>query len=243
MRLLLYTTEPVLAKGVEAVLMPEPGFELVALCQDPDQLAAAAESAAAGIILLDWKAPLAIRNLSDLRRGLRDAKILLWTELAHSGVVSQAIQNGVCGVLQKAIPPETLLRCLRIIADGGVWFDQNLVAGCLQGNPARLTARETELLDLLSQGLKNKEIAYLLRLTEGSVKVYLSRIFKKLGVSDRFEAALQTLNHRGGRTLSCPARLEIASLEPEPGPGEATEYSQERSAWQCASGCREPRFG
>jgi DNA-binding CsgD family transcriptional regulator len=58
-----------------------------------------------------------------------------------------------------------------------------------------LTRREGQLVTLLPQGLKNKELAYALGITEGTVKVYLSKLFKKLGVNDRFELALYALKN------------------------------------------------
>ena len=58
-----------------------------------------------------------------------------------------------------------------------------------------LTRREGQLVGLIAQGLKNKELGYALGITEGTVKVYLSRIFKKLGVNDRFELALYALKN------------------------------------------------
>ena len=58
-----------------------------------------------------------------------------------------------------------------------------------------LSRREGQLITLLSQGLKNKEIAFTLKITEGTVKVYLSHLFQKVGVKDRFELAVFGLNN------------------------------------------------
>jgi len=58
-----------------------------------------------------------------------------------------------------------------------------------------LTGREGQLVALIAQGLKNKELAYALGITEGTVKVYLSRVFKKLGVNDRFDLALYAIRN------------------------------------------------
>jgi DNA-binding NarL/FixJ family response regulator len=72
-----------------------------------------------------------------------------------------------------------------------------------------LTQREAQLLILLTDGLKNKEIAQALGITEGTVKGYLSRLFQKVGVKDRFELALFGLKHHP--TVQVPARLVVVA--------------------------------
>jgi DNA-binding CsgD family transcriptional regulator len=67
-----------------------------------------------------------------------------------------------------------------------------------------LTGREIQLIRLLALGLKNKEIAATLSITEGTVKVYLSRLFQKLGVKDRFELALYGMKHPGSNAFRVP---------------------------------------
>src|SRR5208283_3565117 len=74
-------------------------------------------------------------------------------------------------------------------------FDKTLTASFLSAKMIALTKREGQLVTLLSQGLKNKEIATALSISEGTVKVYMSRLFQKLGVKDRFELALYGLKN------------------------------------------------
>ena len=73
---------------------------------------------------------------------------------------------------------------------GELWFEKALTDSFLCARRVALTQREGQLVSLLSQGLKNKEIATTLMISEGTVKVYLSRLFQKVGVKDRFELAL-----------------------------------------------------
>jgi DNA-binding CsgD family transcriptional regulator len=77
-----------------------------------------------------------------------------------------------------------------MVAEGGLWFEETLKTSFTSMRTVSLTRRESQLVSLLSQGLKNKEIASTLFISEGTVKVYLSRLFHKLGVKDRFELAL-----------------------------------------------------
>ena len=82
------------------------------------------------------------------------------------------------------------MKCLQKVQAGELWFEKALTDSFLCARRVALTQREGQLVSLLSQGLKNKEIATTLMISEGTVKVYLSRLFQKVGVKDRFELAL-----------------------------------------------------
>jgi DNA-binding CsgD family transcriptional regulator len=90
---------------------------------------------------------------------------------------------------------ETLVRCLTRVNEGELWFEKALTDSIMTARSYSLTRREGQLVSLLSQGLKNKEIATQLNISEGTVKVYMSRLFQKLGVKDRFELALYGLRN------------------------------------------------
>ena len=107
------------------------------------------------------------------------------TELAF-----QAMGLGVRGILRKTLPTELQVKCLQKVQAGELWFEKALTDSFLCARRVALTQREGQLVSLLSQGLKNKEIATTLMISEGTVKVYLSRLFQKVGVKDRFELAL-----------------------------------------------------
>ncbi len=92
--------------------------------------------------------------------------------------------------MRRTLPVESLLHCLERVAQGELWFEKALTDSLMTAQRYSLTRREGQLVALLSQGLKNKEIAYQLSISEGTVKVYMSRLFQKLGVNDRFELAL-----------------------------------------------------
>jgi DNA-binding NarL/FixJ family response regulator len=110
----------------------------------------------------------------------------------------QAVEHGIRGILRKTLPLEAMITCLLIVAAGGRWFDEALEAALRTVTTVHLTPRESQIVNLLTTGLKNKEIATSLFLSEGTVKVYLSRLFHKLGVKDRFELALYGLKNMAG---------------------------------------------
>jgi DNA-binding CsgD family transcriptional regulator len=105
------------------------------------------------------------------------------------------------------------------VAEGELWFDKSLTASFLTARTVTLTNRESQLVMLLAQGLKNKEIAHALNISEGTVKVYLSRLFQKVGVKDRFELALYGLRNLQNLQAFGAAAAEFSpqfapSLEP-----------------------------
>ena len=108
------------------------------------------------------------------------------------------LESGVHGLLRKSLPPDMILKCVRKVHSGELWIEQPLIQALLTGRAVRISRREGQLIALVSQGLRNKEIASAMAITEGSVKVYLSRLFVKIGAKDRRDLAL--LGLKNGQT-------------------------------------------
>ncbi|MGB7134248.1 MAG: response regulator transcription factor, partial [Acidobacteriaceae bacterium] len=117
-------------------------------------------------------------------------------------------RKGVRGVISRSISPDLLVRCIRKIADGETWIDNQSVTWVIEAyrsqagnmtnprNQPRLNQKEMLIIAGITQGKRNKEIAYQLGTTEQVVKNYLRKIYDKLGVSDRLELALYCLHHQ-----------------------------------------------
>lgn len=204
-RVLLFTDEPVLAKGFVATVSSLPGFETVSACQTITELADSLLTLKPEVLLIDLTPDVTFGILTKLQRDLPDCRIILWVRTISTELAYQAMELGVRGVLRKTLPPELLIKCLSKVSEGELWFDKNLTASFLSARMVALTKRESQLVALLSQGLKNKEIATSLQISEGTVKVYLSRLFQKVGVKDRFELALYGLRNLQNLTLEAPA--------------------------------------
>lgn len=202
-RVLLFTDEPVLARGFTSVLSGVPGFESVSVCHSTAELAGSILNAKPDVLLIDLTPDVTFGILTQLRRELPNCRIVLWVRAISTELAYQAMELGVRGVLRKTLPPELLVKCLGKVSEGELWFDKTLTASFLSAKMVSLTKRESQLVSLLSQGLKNKEIATTLSISEGTVKVYLSRLFQKVGVKDRFELALyglRNLQHMSGES-------------------------------------------
>ena len=213
-RLFFYTDEPVLVKGLETVLVPSSGFELSAVSRSTMNLIDEVYACNPDVLLMDLTPDLNLGVLVELQRHIPNSRIVLWVRAMATELAYQAIEHGVRGIMRKTQSPEILLKCLRMVADGGLWFEETLKTSLTGMRTVSLTRREGQLVSLLSQGLKNKEIAATLFISEGTVKVYLSRLFHKLGVKDRFELALFGLkNMPAGETI---VEVPLQDLESRP---------------------------
>jgi DNA-binding NarL/FixJ family response regulator len=192
---LLCTDEPILAEGLTRILEGSEALNLVSWCPGIDGLRSQMELHQPDLLLVDLTAGVTFGVLSGLHEVASRAKIVLWVHAISTELALQAMSLGVRGILRKTLPTETLIRCLTRVVDGELWFEKAMTDSIMSARRYSLTRREGQLVSLLSQGLKNKEIATALTISEGTVKVYLSRLFQKLGVKDRFELALYGLKN------------------------------------------------
>ncbi|MEO8368695.1 MAG: response regulator transcription factor [Candidatus Solibacter sp.] len=189
-RVLLYSDEPILAKGLESVLRQIEGFELLPTSNTLSSLMEQITQGAPDLVLMDLTAEITFAVLSDMKHAMNRSRIVLWVNHISTELAFQAMGLGVRGILRKTLPTELQVKCLQKVQSGELWFEKALTDSFLCARRVALTQREGQLVSLLSQGLKNKEIATTLMISEGTVKVYLSRLFQKVGVKDRFELAL-----------------------------------------------------
>lgn len=124
-------------------------------------------------------------------------KSILWISEITTGLAFQAMRAGVRGILRKSLPAKDCIRCVREIHTGGLWYEKELAEALLRCRQVPLSDREGELVLLTTQGLMNKEIAAVMGITEGTVKVYMSKLYIKLGVKDRLELALFGIKNLG----------------------------------------------
>ena len=123
--------------------------------------------------------------------------LIVWQRSRATEPSLNALDWGAAGVLDDNSAPADVLACLKSVTQGYAWVPPSVAQAASRSRRCHLSKREEQLLRLVLHGLRNKEIAYALNIAEGTVKVYFSRLFQKLGVSDRFELALLGLRHCG----------------------------------------------
>ena len=194
-RIVLYSDQPILAQGLRSVLAGAPGYELHSVAITMPALMEIMATQQPDIVLMDLTSEVTFGALSEMKRAMANTKIVLWVHTISTELAFQAMGLGVRGILRKTLPTDLLTKCLEKVQEGELWFEKALTDSFFSAKRIALTQREGQLVSLLSQGLKNKEIATALLISEGTVKVYLSRLFQKLGVKDRFELALYGLKN------------------------------------------------
>jgi DNA-binding NarL/FixJ family response regulator len=192
-RILLYSSEPVLAQGLASALIGKSDCRLVSVVTSDDDLAAAVAIEKPDILLLDLTSGLSFESLRELKERDDRCKLLLWVNGISTELAFQAMELGVRGIARRTLPTEILMECLRKVSQGELWLEKTLTDSMLSARKVSLTPREGQLITLLTQGLKNKEVATVMSVSESTVKVYLSRLFAKVGVKDRFELAIYGL--------------------------------------------------
>ncbi|WP_191060818.1 response regulator [Geminicoccus harenae] len=200
-RIVLADDHPVVLQGVNWLLEREGDLEVVARCQSGEEALAAVREHRPDLLVLDLNMPGlsgmdVLRGIAEERLGLR---VVLLTADLRDDDLFEAVRLGVRGVILKDMAPELLVRCIRTVHAGGQWLEQHLTGWTLDRLLAResakqqatktLTQREIELVRLVAEGLRNKEIAFRLGITEGTVKIHLHRIYEKLQVTSRIELA------------------------------------------------------
>jgi len=190
----LYCVQPVLLAGFQAILNRLDGFSGSSCQRLPDLIQQIGEERPQ-IIVFEVTSTIDLETLRRVVECRREAAVILWIEEVTAEFASQAIALGVRGLLRRSLPLEMQARCLEKVAAGELWVEKALSNKLLSTQRVALTPRERQLVVLVAQGLKNKEIAYTLGVTEGTIKVYLCRLFEKTGANDRLELALFALKN------------------------------------------------
>ncbi|MBB3140438.1 two-component system response regulator NarL [Halomonas organivorans] len=201
--ILIVDDHPLFRRGVRQLLEMDPELVIAGEAADGEAAIEAAARLAPTLILMDLN--MARRNGLEALRALREqgveARIVMLTVSDAEEDVVAALRAGADGYLLKDMEPEDLLAAIKEAAEGRMTISPqlaNLLARALSGPRAApgddvlgsLTAREGEILRALSRGLSNKLIARQLAISEGTVKVHVKNLLKKLGLRSRVEAAV-----------------------------------------------------
>lgn len=195
-RVVIADDHPIVLGGLEQLLGSDGDFEAVRSCTDGRQALAATLELAPDLLVLDLRMPGldGLEVLGELRRRGSETRAVLLTAAIDGAEVVEALSLGARGLLLKETAPQALLDCLRKVHAGGRWLEGEMLAALEAvearggGGPAtgqRLSRREAEIVRLVGEGLRNREIGERLFISEGTVKVHLHNIFEKLGIDRR----------------------------------------------------------
>lgn len=201
-RVLVADDHAVVRSGLGQLLATAPDLELAGEARDGEEAVATAEAARPDVILMDISMP----NLDGVEATRKiiardpEARIVMLTSMADNRKILDALEAGASGYLLKHAGPDELLNSIRAAAAGDAPLDPKAARALLDSrrNPSAektLSAREQEVLRLVTQGLANKQIARRLAISERTVKAHLTNVFSRIGVTDRTQAALWARDH------------------------------------------------
>ncbi len=196
-RLVVTDDHPVILNGLENLFRLEEDFELAATCSNGEETLDAVRNHKPDVVILDVRIPgkdgLALaRQLQDEKLA---TKIVLYTAEISEDQFMEAIRLGVGGIVLKEMEPEHLIQCIRKVYAGEQWIERRTAWLSLEKLLKReadvieltslLTTQETRILKLVAKGLSNRQISENLCISEGTIKVHLHNIYKKLNVRNR----------------------------------------------------------
>jgi DNA-binding NarL/FixJ family response regulator len=217
-RIVVADDHPIFRDGLCRLLALEDDFEVVAQAQDGRQVLDVLQQHEPDILLLDLKMPGldGLATLQRLQAAKNKTRVIVLTASDDKNEFVQAMKLGTSGIVLKQTATELLIKSIRKVHAGEIWLDSHTTAAVIRqfvANdvetplPSPLTApprerersplsqREREIVALVAQAFKNKEMAEKMFISEQTVKNHLHNIFDKLGVSDRLELALYAIHN------------------------------------------------
>jgi|SRR5208283_245263 len=211
-RVVIADDHPIVRDGLRRLLTAEEDIEVVGEAADGRELLQNVQAWRPDVILLDLRMPNTdgLTALQTLQSANNPAKVIILTASEDKNEFVQAMKLGCAGIVLKQTSADLIIKSIRKVHSGEIWLDQHTTAAVMRQfaateaatsvgkarERAPLSAREHEIVALVAQGYKNKEMAEKMFISEQTVKNHLHNIFDKLGVSDRLELALYAI-HKG----------------------------------------------
>ena len=214
MRILIADDHPIVREGLRKLLSLEDDVEIVGEAADGEATVSMVERLDPDIVLLDLRMPGmdGFGALQRMQRLGKKTRVIVLTASEDRNEFVQAMKLGCSGIVLKQTASDLIIKSIRKVFAGEIWLDSNTTAAVIRqfaapsdvGPPSGirsrdrspLSQREREIVALVAQGYKNKEMAEKMFISEQTVKNHLHNIFDKLGVSDRLELALYAI-HKG----------------------------------------------
>ena len=189
------------SEGVARLLEDDKNFT-VCILKDRKEPLKAIDAERPDVILLDIIT--LYNNLSDIKSNQQIKLILVDTGCGEENIMSAFVNRGLSGVLMNNASSALLKKAIVAVANGEIWMDnktiKNLLSGINslknKGNEGKLSEREKEIVNLVSLGFRNKEIAQKLNISEPTVKTHMCRIFQKLNILNRHQLMALTLKNQ-----------------------------------------------
>ena len=209
-RVVIVDDQPVVRAGAARILGPADGFEVVAECDDGDEVVAAVAAHRPDLVLMDVRMRRVdgVTAARSLDREGGAPPVLMFTTFDDDDVLWGALDAGAAGFILKDSSAEDLIAAARAVAGGAAWLDPKVAPRVLRAfrtnvrghlaegaRVSELTDREHDVLRHMARGATNAEIAAALIVSEATVKTHVGAVFSKLGVRDRAAAIVFAYDH------------------------------------------------
>ena len=199
LRILIADDHPLIIKGIREALSGEPDLEVVGEASSGAQVMPLVAHSSPDLVLLDLRLPDAdgLRLLEQIRERHPQVKVAMLSVVSDAGEITKALERGACAYIVKSIDSADLAAAIRQALSGTFYCigGLNLDEPAPRESEAGLSGREVEILQGVARGLSNRAIAGELWLSDQTVKFHLHNIYRKLGVSNRTEAAKYAFEH------------------------------------------------
>ncbi len=209
-KVLLFASHLLVLESFNSFLDGTGELEVVARTTEPEDLPALAASTDFDVVvlcLLENKAD-ELQNIVRLKEADPDIRVVVLTGDSDIESHQRAVEFGAAGIVRKEQEGKTLLRAIKQVHEGGTWFNQKLLSQILNRNGNNgsvkdwettkieyLTKREHEIINVLTEGMNNKEISETLHISEATVRHHLSSIYSKLEIDDRLNLVIYAYQH------------------------------------------------
>src|SRR6202035_2669020 len=208
-RVILADTQAIFRAGLRKIFALEDDIRVVGQAETLSQTQSAVTKFSADVLIFESAlAANPVEAVTELLRQAPQIKIVVVTPASDEQLTLDLFRRGAHGILSREVEPELLVECLRKVAAGEPWLENQAIHWVMEayrGHNLRpsgarpkvqLTPKENLIVSCVTQGMKNKEIAIRVGTTEQVVKNYLRKVYDKLGVADRLELALYCLSSR-----------------------------------------------
>lgn len=191
-RILLVDDHIVLRMGLITAANGEPDMEVVADAESGAEAIKAYRAHRPDVVVLDLRMQgmNGIETIQKLREEFGGVRILIFSNYANGEEIYQAMKAGVMGFVVKEMALDRLLEAIRKVHQGEQYIPPEIAMRMSSRFLSQLSARESQVLQLMAKGMSNKEIGAELRVVEGTVKIHVTNVLAKLGVSDRTQAVV-----------------------------------------------------
>ncbi len=194
-RLIIADHHPIIRKGISCLLRKSDEFEIVGKAQNMEELNSVLEQSRADILIMELELPQlnGVSTLRYIKKEYPKLRILIFSHLAEEIYALRCIKTGAAGYLSKSASTKVLFEALQRLAKGGIYLNEELNASFSQRSVGessainrykKLSTREIEVLNMLSSGKRNKDIAEALDINEKTVSTYKTRLLTKLKVDN-----------------------------------------------------------